>query len=127
VPKVLVVDDNKFSLGMMHTMIKGQGTEVEIATDGQEAVNIFKDFLKKRQHFDIIMMDLIMPTMDGFEATKEIRKIEAEKRLKKTYICAFSANVDAKVKDKCDACQFDNLVNKPLGVKDFRVILDTIK
>lgn len=75
---VLLVDDNQLNLDLLQTYVtsKGYGAEiVKTAADGQEAVVAFN-----RYDPDIVFMDLSMPVMDGHEATRAIRRIEAERR-----------------------------------------------
>ena len=75
-PRVLIVEDNKFVLPAMCNMIKNIECDVEVSYNGQEAVTQFREAIKERRCFDLILMDLQMPVMDGYDATKEIRDLE---------------------------------------------------
>jgi two-component system, cell cycle response regulator DivK len=68
---VLLVEDHKYNLLVLKKMMERMGLNVIPAVNGQEAVNI----CKKNRNIDLIMLDIKMPVMDGYDALKEIRKI----------------------------------------------------
>ncbi|KAF2216376.1 hypothetical protein CERZMDRAFT_81499 [Cercospora zeae-maydis SCOH1-5] len=75
-PRLLLVDDNRLNLQLLHTYVSKIGYDASLAKtaeDGQQAVEIYKSFLP-----DIIFMDLSMPVMDGNESARRIRRFEAE-------------------------------------------------
>lgn len=67
--KILVVEDDKFLVNAYRVKLTKSGFEVRIATDGQEALSTLQDFRP-----DLILLDLVMPVMDGFTALAEIKK-----------------------------------------------------
>lgn len=69
---ILVVDDNALNRKILKEMLEDEGVTVELARNGKEAVEVMRE---RGSEFNLILMDLIMPVMDGFEATKHIRKI----------------------------------------------------
>jgi len=83
--KVLLVDDNLINLKLAKTLLEMQSIQVVTAEDGQQAINITKD-----QYFHLILMDLHMPKINGFEAAKIIRN--SENPCNKTTIVALTAN-----------------------------------
>ena len=83
--KVLLVDDNKINLKLAQTLLELQGIQVVTAEDGLRAVE-----LAGREHFNLILMDLHMPKLNGFSAAKTIRN--TDNPCKKTIIVALTAN-----------------------------------
>ena len=96
---------------------------VKIANNGLEGVEIFKE-----QKFDVILMDLMMPVMDGFEASKEIRKIEKDDTLRSyTPIIAFTANTLNNDFQKCIENGMDYLMEKPFNTYKFIEIIKSFE
>jgi CheY-like chemotaxis protein len=71
--RVLVVDDNPVNLMVMSALLESRGLETFMAADGAEAVALANEL-----HFDLVLMDLQMPVLDGLGATSAIRRIEGE-------------------------------------------------
>lgn len=89
------------------------GLEVETAENGHEAVN-----LAMENHYDLILMDLAMPEMDGLEATRRIR--DKDGKNKNTRIVAITANAFEEDRERCFAAGMDDFVSKPINVVSFR-------
>lgn len=104
--KVLLVDDNGINQAVGKAMVMSQGHDVSIASNGIEALD-----LAKKTEFDIILMDCQMPIMDGYEATKKIRRLRNSNS--STPIVAMTANVFEDVKEKCNAVGFSAFLAKP--------------
>ena len=87
IAKVLVVDDTQFNIiPVRHLLLEHFGIEIQVAENGQEAVDMFKELLAKPcqcilRTFRFIIMDLGMPVMDGKEATKIILKLAGDATL----------------------------------------------
>lgn len=119
---ILLVEDNELNQRLMKISLKKNNYIVTIASNGMEGVEIFK-----KQKFDLILMDLMMPVMDGFEATREIRRIEAtEKSRKYTPIIAFTANTLNNDFDKCVREGMDDILEKPFNFEKFSDILKNL-
>ena len=106
---VLVAEDNAVNQRLAKLNLEGWGHEVVVANDGQEAVDRYKE-----REFDIVLMDLQMPRLSGFEAATAIRAIEKMRSAKRTPILALSANVLKGVRDECSKSGMDGYVSKPV-------------
>jgi PAS domain S-box-containing protein len=118
--RVLVVEDNLINQKISSFSLKKAGMEVTLANNGQEAVELFK-----KQSFDVILMDIQMPVMDGYEATREIRKIEKSLNTY-TPIIALTANAMQGDAEKCIAAGMDNYLSKPFKIDKLIGILNEI-
>lgn len=115
--KVLVVDDDELNQRMMNLILTREGHDVHIACDGVDAVNMVHE-----KEFDIILMDLQMPNMDGVEASRKIREYENGGR--NTYIVALTASyLPEKGQELFDA-GIDNYIAKPFDVVHLRLMLN---
>jgi len=115
---VLVVEDNKFSLTWITTFLKKMKVEPVLAENGQEAVEKFQTFIKEGVLFEMILMDLFMPVMNGYDATIQIRNLEKQFKLSDTekhFICGISADLTTATETKCMQCGMNNVKPKPLN------------
>jgi CheY-like chemotaxis protein len=109
--RLLVVEDNFVNQQLMMRVLAKDGFEVRIAADGSEAVQILNV-----ESFDAVLMDCQMPTMDGYEATRLIRKAERKARAgHRLPILALTANAMAGDREKCLFCGMDDFVTKPIS------------
>lgn len=76
--QILIVDDDISSRKILQKYLSSYG-DCDIAVDGKEALRIFENALKRNESYDLVCLDIMMPEVDGQEALKEIRRIEAEK------------------------------------------------
>ncbi|MFH2067581.1 MAG: response regulator [Pseudomonadota bacterium] len=109
--KILLVEDNKINQKVAKIMLKKLGHTVEIADNGKEAVEIFMN-----QSFDLILMDIQMPVMNGIEATVKIREQEARKNRTgaRTPIIALTANALKGDRKRFLAAGMDDYISKPI-------------
>lgn len=110
--RILVVEDNDINLEVATYLLKETHAIVEVARNGLEAVEILQEV---EYPFDLILMDVQMPLMDGYEATRIIRK---ELNVL-TPIVAMTANVMIQDIEKCLAAGMDAHIGKPFEVEDF--------
>lgn len=122
-PKVLLVDDNLLNQKLLTINLSKLNCIVTVANNGLEGVEFYK-----QQPFDVILMDLMMPVMDGYEASSEIRKIENEDKSRGyTPIIAFTANTLNNDFEKCLENGMDYLMEKPFNAYKFVEILESFQ
>lgn len=105
---VLVVDDYEPNIVVVTSMLEHLGYDYDVAQNGLEAVR-----RAERGGYDVILMDVQMPGMDGFESARRIRAIEGEKRAKATPIVAMTAHVLDKDKAQCFDAGMNSFIPKP--------------
>ncbi|MCA8888230.1 MAG: response regulator [Parvularculaceae bacterium] len=108
-PKLLVAEDNIVNQMVVKNLIPETEYEVILAANGADAVEMFA-----KHHPAAILMDLSMPVMDGLEATRQIRRIEAERGLVRTPIIAATAHVLEEDRDRCRLAGMDDFIAKPI-------------
>jgi len=109
---ILLTEDNLINQKIVILSIQRLVKSIDVANNGQEAVNKFNE-----GKYDIILMDIQMPVMDGILATKKIRETEAEKHLIPTPIIAITANALAGDREHCLASGMDEYISKPFQVE----------
>ena len=116
---VLVAEDNAVNRRLIETLLQSAGHYVTAVADGKQAAA-----LCETQLFDLILMDIEMPQMDGLEATRLIR--EAEPRGSHVPIYALTAHALAGDRDKCLAGGMDGYISKPINVDEFLKLLTAV-
>jgi len=109
---VLLVEDTPANRKVVTAVLTKRGHTVTIASDGREAVDIFK----QRRDLDIVLMDVQMPNMDGFQATGIIRTIE-QSRGGRVPIVAMTAHAMRGDRERCLAAGMDAYLSKPIDVR----------
>ncbi len=115
--RTLLVEDSVVNRKLLSYMLKNEGFDVVIATNGQEAVDEFK-----RQAFDLVVMDIQMPIMDGLEATRLMRLHEADSS-NPTPIVAVTAGMD---RGSCMTAGMDAYLEKPVHAPEFHEMLSQV-
>lgn len=113
---ILVVDDNETNRKLMELLLGGLGHQVTMAADGAEAVRA-----ARKRNFDLILMDLHMPRMDGFEATRAIRALEAA--VSRAPIVALTADSRADVARHIRDAGMTGLLTKPVNSEQLKTAL----
>ena len=106
---ILLAEDNEVNQRLAVKILEKYNHGVTVANNGQEALDSIK-----RKRYDVILMDVQMPVMGGFEATGEIRKYERAEGLTRTPIIALTAHAMMGDREKCIQAQMDEYLTKPL-------------
>ena len=116
--RILMAEDNPIMQDIMVAIVTDFGAEIVVAIDGEAALEH-----TRKSSFDVILMDCQMPRMDGYEATRQIRRREAELGIERTPIVAMTANAMAGDREKCLRCGMDDYVSKPFTQSTLRSTL----
>ena len=111
---VLLAEDNELNMGIAEFVLQNEGADVTKAWNGQEAVELFKN--SEPGEFDVILMDIMMPVMNGYEAARMIRSLDREDA-KAIPIIAMTANAFAEDRLKAKEAGMDEHIAKPVDVE----------
>jgi hypothetical protein len=114
--RILVVDDDLLSQSMMQVLLGREGHQVDVASNGLEAFDTVKF-----QKFDIVFMDLLMPIMDGLEASRRIREWESGGQ--HTFIVALTASYLPEEGHRLFEAGIDNYISKPFELEHIERML----
>lgn len=120
--KILFVDDNVINQRIASFSIRKYGLICDFASNGEEA---FKKYIENS--YDLILMDLHMPVLSGFESAQKIRTFESQSESKhRAYIVALSASEVSERKSQCIECGMDDFMEKPLQSEKLIELLEGI-
>ena len=111
---VLLAEDNELNMEIAEFLLQNEGAEVTKAWNGQEIVELFRK--SESGEFDVILMDIMMPIINGYEATKRIRSLDREDA-KKIPIIAMTANAFTEDRIRAKEAGMDEHVAKPIDVE----------
>ena len=111
---ILLAEDNELNMEIAEFMLQNEGAVVTKTWNGQEAVEIFEK--SRPDEFDVILMDIMMPVMNGYEAAKMIRSMEREDA-KTIPIIAMTANAFTEDRIKAKEAGMDEHISKPIDMK----------
>jgi CheY-like chemotaxis protein len=111
---VLVAEDNEINALLMRALLTRLGHRTVIATNGEAALDSWLAARTAGTPYDLVVMDIQMPQLDGIEVAKRIRACEADEPLRRTPILALTANTLVEDRDACFAAGMDGFLVKPL-------------
>jgi CheY-like chemotaxis protein len=117
--RILVAEDTPLNIRMLELTLARFGPEMQFVTDGRQAL----DAVASGDHFDLVLMDLSMPELDGLQATAAIRALEAERGWPRLPIVAFTANAYAEDRLQCEQAGMDDFLAKPLNFNELTRVL----
>ena len=114
--KILVAEDNSINQKVITSMLRKLGCKVELANDGKEAVQLYEN-----NRYDLIFMDCQMPNLDGYGATREIRKLNDDGQIP---IIALTANAMLEDRENCLKAGMNEHISKPVRIVNIIEILN---
>jgi PAS domain S-box-containing protein len=117
---ILVAEDNQMNQRLTARFLEKMGHTVTLAQDGQEAFT-----LVQHQHFDLVLMDMRMPVMDGLQATRRIRSLESSSG-KRLPILALTANAFDEDRNLCLKAGMDGFLSKPVSPAELRAEIERL-
>ncbi|MDH3449266.1 MAG: ATP-binding protein [Gammaproteobacteria bacterium] len=114
---ILLVEDNLANQKFASLLLSKMGYQADIAEDGLEALKLWRD-----KHYDLILMDCLMPNLDGYDATMKIREEEAGNG--RVPVIALTANASEKDRERCHLCGMDEVITKPYRKHELADVLD---
>lgn len=121
--RILLVEDNELNAEIAKTVLEDVGALITRAENGQQALELFKE--KPAGTFDVILMDLMMPVMDGYTVTRKIRELERSDA-KTVPIIAMTANAFQEDAEKCIAVGMNAHLAKPLDIEKMKKTIKSI-
>jgi CheY-like chemotaxis protein len=116
---VLLVEDDEVNIHVAHSMLTALGLDVEIARDGDAALEALA-----ARGFEAVLMDCMLPGVDGLEATRRWRDAEAARLSPRLPVIALTANAIKGDREKCLAAGMDDYLSKPFRLDDLRAVLE---
>jgi len=110
---ILIVDDNKINQVVTKRILQNKGYQCDVAEDGLDAIDVLKE-----NTYDLILMDINMPRIDGIETTRRIRETD-----KKTPIIALTAVEEDQVRDRIYEAGMNDFIIKPYDLAEFHQII----
>ena len=128
IPEILLVDDDDTCIKAIKIILSKFPVTYTIANNGKEALNIIEEKAKNDSYFNLILMDCNMPIMDGFEASKQIRKLKNfSSYYSEIIIIALTANILITNEESNSNYDIDFFLSKPLHLNEFLNVIYQVK
>lgn len=114
-PHILLVEDYKANVLVATALLEEFGYEYTVASNGREAIQLIR-----QKPFDLVLMDVQMPGLDGFEATRAVRLDEMNNGHRRVPIIGVTAHVLAGDRERCLSAGMDDYIAKPFHPEEFR-------
>jgi hypothetical protein len=116
--KILAAEDDEIGIALLKIFFKKQPYDLDVAINGEKAVDLYK-----KKEYDIILMDIQMPILDGIETARIIRSIEIKLK-KHTPIIALTGHANETDKENCLNAGMDDFVIKPYELEDLLYVIN---
>ena len=117
--RVLLVEDNPVNQALTRRLLEKLNCEVATANNGVQASRLWQS-----RAFDLILMDCVMPEMDGFEATRQLRQWEKDNGRSPAPVVALTANASEDDEEQCHAAGMNSFIAKPVKMDMLKAVLE---
>jgi len=119
---ILVAEDNPVNLKLITQILKSNGYQPTTAVDGELALVALQE-----RKFDLVLMDMLMPVLDGVSATVKLRAGEAGELNQQIHICALTANASLDDRERCEKAGMNGFIAKPIRLAELLSALRSVK
>lgn len=119
--RILLAEDNHVNQLVAVKLLNKRGHSVRVVTSGSQAIQVFQE-----EQFDVILMDVQMPDLDGYQATAAIRKLESG-RATRVPIIALTAHAINGIREICVEAGMDGYVSKPIRIAELLAELEVVR
>ncbi len=119
--RILMAEDNEINRFFLGEVLASRGFEYEVAENGRQALEMIE---ASPGSFDLVLMDCQMPELDGYDATRQLRRLEQADGLTRLPVIAMTAHVMEGDREKCLAAGMDDYIGKPLDVEELEKKID---
>ncbi|HSM96650.1 MAG TPA: ATP-binding protein [Rhizomicrobium sp.] len=119
--KILLVEDNPINAMLSRELLRRRGFEVRDAASGESALALLA-----QNRFDVVLTDLHMPGLDGFETTRQLREQEAADGRRRTPVVALTADANQGIREACQEAGMDGFLTKPIDPAELDSVFQTI-
>ena len=113
--RILMAEDNEINRFFLGEVLSSRGFEYDVAENGRQALDLIE---AEPAAFDLVLMDCQMPELDGYDATRELRRRESETGRDRLPVIAMTAHVMEGDREKCLAAGMDDYIGKPLDIEE---------
>ena len=121
--KILLAEDNRVNHKLTTALLGKLGHQVTVVATGAEVLEFFRPSSFGQSSFDVVLMDVQLPEMDGLQATRAIRAVEAIAGAGRVPVIALTANAMKGDREQCLEAGMDNCLAKPFSADDLKHVL----
>ncbi|MGN6147177.1 MAG: response regulator [Rhizomicrobium sp.] len=119
--RILLVEDNPINAMLSRELLRRRGFDVKDVASGEAALAMLM-----QEGFDVVLTDLHMPGLDGFETTRRLREMEAEENRDRTPVVALTADANQGIREACQEAGMDGFLTKPIDPAELDSVLQTL-
>ena len=120
-PTILIVDDDVVNRHLLKVFVQQFGCSPVVAVSGKEGVKLYAE-----HHPELVLMDIVMPIMDGIESTREIRAYELEQDIPAITIIAVTGRDEKSIETECKSAGLNRIIGKPIKANQIKEAVEDV-